>query len=254
MLNPDPALMAADPGLDQRAEALFARIGLPGGLPRWPSDAVQKKYNGVAGLPLLRRTLRFVETLERAGALEGDWKGLDYGCGWGRIASVMRAKGEPRQLDLCDAWPKTLALLEGAGFENRVFTVSEVLKPDEIPAATYDFVYAFSIFTHLRRDAFENNLRRLALALKPSGKLYFTVRHDDYMARKKASRRDLAILARDGFWFLPSGGNPVYGATVVERAALERSMPPGTLAYLGEIALCQHLYAFAPEPAGRAGP
>jgi SAM-dependent methyltransferase len=251
-LDPDP--VSADPALERRAEALFARLGRPGGLPGWPSEAVQKKYNGVAGLPLMRRTLRFVEALERDGALEGDWKGLDYGCGWGRIASVLRAKGAPRQLDLCDAWPKTLDLLEGAGFENRVFTVSEVLRADEIPAATYDFIYAFSIFTHLRRDAFENNLRRLAQGLKPSGKLYFTVRHADYLPRMKATRRDLAAFARNGFWFRRSGGNPVFGATVVERAVLERMLPPGTLAYAGEIALCQHLYAFAPAPAGPAGP
>ena len=72
----------------------------------------------------------------------------------------MLTRGRPDQLDLCDAWPKTIELLGEAGFANRVITVSEMLKPGEVPAGTYDFIYAYSVFTHLRRDAFENNLRR----------------------------------------------------------------------------------------------
>src|SRR4051794_824854 len=99
-----------DPCLEARAEAMLARVGRD--LPRWPDEALQKKYTGAAGVSLMQSTLRFIDVLERAGAFTpSDWHGLDYGCGWGRIASVLLTKGAPEQLDLCDAWPQTIEIL-----------------------------------------------------------------------------------------------------------------------------------------------
>jgi len=239
-----PMSWSGDPAFEQRVEAAFARVGVAGGLPKWPAADLQRTYNGMDGLPLMRRTLRFVETLERVGALTPGWRGLDYGCGWGRIASVMLTKGEPEQLDLCDAWASTIDVLKEASFRNRTFLVSEVLKDGEIDSAAYDFIYAFSIFTHLRRDAFENNLRVLLGGLKPSGKLYVTVRHDDYMRQAKARAADLATLRREGFWYRPTGNSVFFGIAGITRAWLEALPRPGSLDYIGEVDPCQHLYAF----------
>jgi SAM-dependent methyltransferase len=249
-MSPSPAslrsdvLPRVDRGLDRRAAAILAQIGVPGKLPKWPSAEIQAKYTGVHGLDSMRTALRFVETLERAGAFANPgWRGLDYGCGWGRMASVLLTKGEPDQLDLCDAWPATIDILRDAGFPNRIFTVSEVLQDGEIAVADYDFAYAFSVFTHLRRDVFENNLRVLLAALKPGGTLYFTVRHADYMRRRKAGPEDFAALARDGFWYRPTGNSAYFGIAVTERGFLERLPVAGTLDYFGEVDPCQHLYA-----------
>ena len=238
------ALAPDDRALERRAEALLARVGAPGGLPKWPADEIQARYTGVHGLPSMRAALRFVETLEQDGALVPGWRGLDYGCGWGRIATAMLTRCEPAQLDLCDAWPQTIEILDQAGFPNRVFAVSEALVPGEIPAGAYDVIYAFSVFTHLRRDIFERNLAALIAGLKPGGRLYATVRHADYLPRVKAKPEDFAMLARDGFWYRPTGNSKFFGMAVTERAWLERLPVPGSLAYLGEVDPCQHLYAF----------
>jgi hypothetical protein len=234
------ALAPADPA---RAAAILARIGAPGELPKWPAAEVQTRYTGVHGLESMRSALRFVETLERAGALARlGWRGLDYGCGWGRMASVMLTKGSPEQLDLCDAWPRTMAILDEAGFPNRTFPVSEILAPGEIPDGAYDFVYAYSVFTHLRRDVFEHNLALLLKGLRPGGRLYATVRHADYLPRAKARPEDHRTLARDGFWYRPTGNSAFFGMAVVERSWLE-ALPIPSLDYLGEVDPCQHLYA-----------
>ncbi len=190
----------------------------------------------------MRSALRFVETIEAAGALVPGWRGLDYGCGWGRIASVLLTRGTPEQLDLCDAWPQTLEILAQAGFPNRAFAVSEILAPGEIAPGEYDFIYAFSVFTHLRRDVFEQNLSALMAGLKPGGRLYATVRHADYLPRVKAKPEDRRTLARDGFWYRPTGNSAFFGMAVTERAFLE-ALPIGSLDYLGEVDACQHLYA-----------
>ena len=244
MSRPDPILRSGDPAFERRVEAAFARVGIPGGLPKWPAKEVQRQYNGMDGLPLMRRTLRFVEALEQVGALTPGWRGLDYGCGWGRIASLMLTKGGPEQLDLCDAWPSTIEVLKKANFRNRTFLISEVLEAGQINRGAYDFIYAFSIFTHLRRDAFENNLGMLLGGLKLSGKLYVTVRHEDYMTQAKAKPEDLAALRRDGFWYRPTGNSVFFGIAVITRAYLEALPRPGSLDYLGEVDPCQHLYAF----------
>ena len=232
------------PALEQRAAALLARIGVPGQLPAWPSQDMQKKYTGVHGIALMRSTLCFIDTLDRAGVFASPgWRGLDYGCGWGRIASLLLTKGTPNQLDLCDAWPKTIELLRGADFPNRIFSVPEVLEDGDLEREDYDFIYAYSVFTHLRRDVFENNLRVLFRALKPAGKLYITVRHADYMPRVKARSEDLKTLSREGFWFRPHGTNALFGAAVTEQRYLEALPMLKSLEYLGEVDLCQHLYA-----------
>ena len=184
-IRPDALAAGSTAALERRAAAMLARIGAPGELPKWPAAEVQAQLHRRARAPLDARRARAssrrssgpVRSPTRAGS------GLDYGCGWGRIASVLLTKGGPDQLDLCDAWPPTIDILRDAGFPNRVFTVSEVLKAGEIPAAAYDFAYAFSVFTHLRRDVFENNLADAAGGAEAGRALYFTVRHADYMRR-----------------------------------------------------------------------
>lgn len=234
-----------DPSLDRRAGDLLKRLGKPGQLPAWPSEEQQKQYTASHGRALMRKTIAFVDTLERHGAFEtAEWRGLDYGCGWGRIATVMLTKGRPDQLDLCDAWPATIELLSKAGFANRVLTTSELVGEGELAEGAYDFIYSYSVFTHLRQDAFENNLARLVRALRPAGKLFVTVRHADHMRRERLGvrERDRRTLARRGFWFRPSGNSAYFGTTVVERSWLEKRPMVGALEYLGKIDGDQHLY------------
>lgn len=234
-MKPPPST-SGDPAAD-----LLAKIGNE--LPRWPTEEIQRKYTGISGLPLMRGTVRFVETLEADGAFaRPGWQGLDYGCGWGRIASVLLTRGAASQLDLCDAWPRTIAILKEAGFTNRIFAVSEVMADREIPEGSYDLIYAYSVFTHLRRDAFENNIGVLRRALKDGGKLYFTVRHADYMTRIKADRRAFDELHANGFWYGPSGSSIYFGTAVATREYIENLSPTGSVDYLGEVGACQHLY------------
>lgn len=226
---------------ENRARDLLGKIGNE--LPRWPAEEAQKKYTGISDLPLMRQTVRFLEALENDGAFaEPQWQGLDYGCGWGRFASVLLTKGAATQLDLCDAWPRTIEILKEGGFSNRIFAVSEVMADREIPEGSYDLIYAYSVFTHLRRDAFENNIGVLQRALKKGGKFYFTVRHSDYMTRIKADRHAFDDLHAHGFWYRPTGNSIYFGTAVTTREYVEKLPLTGSIEYLGEVDACQHLY------------
>jgi hypothetical protein len=213
---------------------------------RWPDEKLQKGYTGTCGVDLLRRAFAFVEILDRDAAFKPNWKGLDYGCGWGRFASAMMSKGRPDQFDLCDAWARTLAIINGLGYRNRVFRVSDLLKPGEIPGGSYDFIMSFSVFTHLSAAAFEANIPALLEALKPNGKLYLTVRHAEFIDHKYKDRAEelKELLNADGFVFLDSGGDlsgeKVFGDSIITQSYLSRF---GKVAYLGQPHSLQHVYA-----------
>lgn len=216
--------------------------------PRWPNEELQKGYTGTNKVDLLRRAFQYIDILDKDGAFKDGWKGLDYGCGWGRFPSTLLSKGSPEQLDGCDAWTKTLNIIADLGYKNRIFRVSELIKPGEIEPNIYDFITAFSVLTHLSPKAFNQNIPALLQSLKPGGNLYITVRHDEFIDHKYKERASELrhTLNRDGIVFLDSGGDlgndKVFGDTIISRDYLSRY---GKTRYLGLPHTLQHVYAIA---------
>lgn len=223
--------------------------------PLWPSEKVQAGYTSTLGPGAVRKTQAFIDMLDTHGAFVPGWRGLDYGAGWGRIASLLLARGSAEQLDLVDAWAGSLRFLDEGGFRNRYWKVSEVLAHDEIPEAEYDFVYAFSVFTHLAPRAFWPNLELLARSVKSGGSVYLSVRHEEFIAhiakhRYPGKAEEITNLVRSqGFWFTLSGGDlgsgAVFGDMIVSEERLHSSLSHiGVLDYLGQPpGQMQHVYA-----------
>ncbi len=249
------AHLALAPDLDNCAHVL-APLGLAdlhrlltdpafadGKLPRWPDADTQRQFTAGDGVELMRRTLDFVKALDRDGAFaNSEWQGLDFGCGWGRIASVLLTRGRPDQLELCDAWQSSLDLLNGLGFRNRQFLVPERLEVGSLPSRRYDFAFAFSVLTHLGQTAFEAAVSGLARAVKPGGKLYFTVRHQDFLVMLK--RKTVPGLRRHGFWHEAYRNLDYYGETITTQRFLANLCgASGRLRRLGVVDYYQHLYA-----------
>jgi SAM-dependent methyltransferase len=212
-------------------------------IPTWPDEKTQSGYAGTHGPGLVRRTQAFIAMLEADGAFVPGWKGLDYGCGWGRFASMLLTKGSADQLDLVDAWDSTLRLLSRYNQANKRWQVSEFIQNGEIPESTYDFILSFSVFTHLAQGAFEHNIDALRRSLKPNGKLYFTVRHEDLIEHLHPGRRAEIeeVLQRDGFWFDPNYSE-VFGTTIVTQDFLSQRWPVRSL---GQPHNLQHVYALS---------
>ena len=218
-------------------------------MPVWPNEDVQFRYTWGVGASLVSRARNFVELMERDGALRpGSWKGLDYGCGWGRISSYMLTRGEAEQLDLCDVWPDTLELLRATNSRNNIFWVPEFLDDNSLPSFKYDVFYAFSVFTHLSRTCFGNNIQKLLLSLRPGGKLFITVWHEEFFARlgAPASSADREAFHASGFWHRTVPGQTYYGETIVSPSFLQLHFGEScNVAYLGCSEACQHCYRLA---------
>jgi acetyltransferase-like isoleucine patch superfamily enzyme/2-polyprenyl-3-methyl-5-hydroxy-6-metoxy-1,4-benzoquinol methylase len=216
------------------------------GLPSWPNEELQKRYTGGAGVSLVDRAMRFIDVLHTRGELKPAWRGLDFGAGWGRIATCLLKHGTPAQLDICDAWDGSLALAKAGGLQNKIYKVSENLAPNELPEGLYDFIYAFSIFTHLNKEVFINNLRTLPRSLRKNGSLYFTVRHHDFFSRieKYKDTMNETALRSAGILHVTDPNMKVYGETVcTEQFVKECLVEFGTVEYHGLVDSWQHLYS-----------
>jgi acetyltransferase-like isoleucine patch superfamily enzyme len=210
----------------------------------WPTREIQEKYTGAHGHLLMERTKRFVTFLERDGAFARTAKPaiLDFGCGWGRIASmIFAAHGNRCLLTLSDAWQKSLDLLDQR-LRPLARLTSEILTAHSFGEKQFDVIYSFSIFTHLSRAAFDENLDLLTRALRPGSCVYLTVRHEDFTDQFKSVCRSVSHSpVEDGdFLHISYQLGEIYGESIIPRDYLRRRYD--SVEYCGEIDPFQHLY------------
>lgn len=214
-------------------ELLSASDGL-----RWPDERLQKQYTGTSGERLLEQAVDFITLLGQHTTLRHDWRGLDYGVGWGRMASLLAAYGSPRQLDCVDAWAESLQHARNHGLQNVLSLVSPMLRASELPRSRYDFAFAYSIFTHLPAANFINNLAELVSSLRPGGVVIFTVRDPsfrDFLRKNGKDAAEVDALESDGYWFGNAQGEH-YGDTIVSPEWLDHNIGPlGRLERLGKM-------------------
>ncbi|MGZ8226482.1 MAG: DapH/DapD/GlmU-related protein, partial [Methylococcaceae bacterium] len=195
------------------------------GYPQWPNAEIQRNYVGISGLPLYQSTLEFVRLLEMdcSALSKPNWRGLEFGIGWGRFASLMLKLGPVENLDCADAWQQSLELAGECGLKNRMILTSPAIQPGELHANEYDFIYSYSIFTHFPQSVFIQNLKALFDSLKPQGRLYFTVREAAFLKHliEIGWVANDQALSPEGFWFGKSKYEN-YGETVVSRHWLMR--------------------------------
>ena len=155
---------------------------LRGGIPLPPGDLIYLVSGHRSASRFLRRGLVASSTirkiLERNGVEMDQCDAiLDFGCGVGRIMRHWNALQHPalhgtdyntRLVEWC-----TKNLTFG---EFKVNTLSDGLPYD---SETFDFVYAFSVFTHLSESLQFFWMNELSRVLRPGGYIYFTT-HGDY--------------------------------------------------------------------------
>ena len=164
-----------------------------------------------AGVESYRRgALAFVDilgqSLEEAGRSFASVEAcLEVGCGYGRIVRELGDRIPPSRIyvnDVIDEGPRFVA----SEFHATQIPLLEVAGPAW--SERFDLVYLLSVYTHLRRDLVETNLRSVAASLKSGGVAVFTIhgqgsaetaeRYGQYWLDK---RKVLDGLARDGYYY-----------------------------------------------------
>jgi SAM-dependent methyltransferase len=106
---------------------------------------------------------------------------LDFGCGCGRIARWFADLSGP-QINACDYNGELVTwCAENLSFVRARKT--ELYPPLRYPEGSFDFLYAFSVFTHLTVELAGRWLAELRRVVRPGGLMWFTIHGDSYRER-----------------------------------------------------------------------
>lgn len=210
-------------------------------LPRMASEEVQKNWTGDSGLALLGYTTSFVRLAahncqELLGRGLNDRTILDFGCGYGRILRLMYYYSSPARIWGLDPWEKSIELCRADAVLGQL-AVSDYL-PTAIPVGDviFDFIYSFSVFTHLSERAATLALATLRRYAARDALFVITIRPKEYWDRLDPAAAAGTLIDRDelvaqhersGFAFVPHAreaidGDVTYGDTSLSFEWLEQ--------------------------------
>jgi SAM-dependent methyltransferase len=178
---------------------------------------------------------------------------LDFGCGWGRMLRIIRSTPAFSEIDLygCDPVDVVLQVCQRTVPKVSVSRV-DLYPPTPYRSALFDFIYAYSVFSHLSPECHLSCAQEFARILKPGGIVCVTTRpkrhlaicaevrsrglenlgsHELALAQSFADPNAGAKYDAGEFLYEPSGGGfnlipSAYGEAIVPRAFFERTWIP----------------------------
>jgi SAM-dependent methyltransferase len=106
---------------------------------------------------------------------------LDFGCGCGRIARWFSTLERP-QLHGCDYNRELVAWCE-TNLEFMSARATELAPPLPYADASFDFLSAFSVFTHLSVELAGSWIAEMRRVVRPGGLMWFTIHGESYRER-----------------------------------------------------------------------
>jgi SAM-dependent methyltransferase len=156
-----------------------------GPLPGFPAEHYQAGFVGGSGEHTMREAFGFYlfmkEQCAKYGvALDETAQILDFGVGWGRFARLFLHDVPSTSLTLADPWDLALEICTETGVPGKQVLLG-LMPPSDLPSATFDLTFAYSVFSHLSPKAHLAWKDEFARVVKPGG---------------------LAIVTTQGDWFL----------------------------------------------------
>lgn len=233
-------------GLSNFGELMFGLVGqdypkLASMLPKMADDAVQVKWTGSSGMKSLMQSIDFIRDAAYSysnitGRGLRTARVLDFGCGYGRLVRLMYYFISEKNLWGVDPWSKSIELCQAAGLDGNFFISDNLPKSLPVGDTRFDFIYAFSVFTHLSKRAAITALQTLETYLEDDGVILITIRPIEYweaihrnMTQQPVTDQ-IAAHEKEGFAFVPHAGPVVdgeitYGDTSMTLEWIEQQVP-----------------------------
>lgn len=153
-------------------------------LPAFPTEEMQTNTTGLSAEAALRQAYAFYDDVRHAMRALGiepsaETRALDFGFGWGRISRVFMEAISVRNIYGADVDP-SFAEMTRALFDSDNFDVCAPFPPTAFAPASFDLVYAYSVFSHLSEQASLDWMREFARIVKPGGIVAWTTRHASF--------------------------------------------------------------------------
>lgn len=148
-------------------------------MPTLPEEAFQRRFVGKANAEAFQASYdaieAFKECCERLGcSFNSEQKILDFGCGWGRISQTLYRYFEPKNIFSADIQDEALDFCRDSGLAtNIISTKNNFINLDEY---SLDYIFAFSVFSHLSEDNANFWMNYFNKLLKPGGCIVVTTR------------------------------------------------------------------------------
>jgi SAM-dependent methyltransferase len=139
---------------------------------------------------------------------------LDFGCGCGRLLTVMARHADTLELCGTDVDEDAIRFCTES-FDFARFQPLPIAPPSHYPDQSFDAIYGYSVFTHLDERGTDAWIAELARITKPGGLVVLTtggrrfIEHwlspdrPETVPTPEAFRAALPALERDGFAFFP---------------------------------------------------
>ena len=123
---------------------------------------------------------------------------LDFGCGCGRIVRWWAALGKISEIWGCDYNPELIQWCQKNLSTFAQFSVNDAGPPLDFEHGKFEFVYAYSVLTHISKPLQQPWLEELARVVKLGGHLLVTVHGKRVAMRSGFSDEQLIQLEEDG--------------------------------------------------------
>ena len=163
-------------------ERIVRSMGDPGlGLPGFPSRYQQEVFVGKSNEDALAEAFTFYRMV-KAGSqpLRRKSRILDFGVGWGRIIRFFLNDVDPSSLHGVDVDPEIIEVARSTGVAGNLVVIAPNarLAYDD---ASFEVIYAFSVFSHLSEASARFWLAELMRVLAPGGTLVMTTTTDHFL-------------------------------------------------------------------------
>ncbi|MFC1688839.1 methyltransferase domain-containing protein [Pseudomonadota bacterium] len=149
-------------------------------LPSFPPDELQINTTGQAGYPTLKEAFVFysdcIEAFSECGLeVNRHRKVLDFGVGWGRIARFFLEQIPKENIFGIDVTQDFVDVCKET-FDSQNFSVCAAFPPTELEDNSFDYIVAYSVFSHLSESACRQWMEEFHRILKPGGMVAVTTR------------------------------------------------------------------------------
>ena len=172
--------------------------------PPMPAVDFQTSWVGACGFTALKEGADFLgEVRSKIPPLPYDARVLDFGCGWGRLYRTLLR--DPFEVVGIDSEPSVLKMCRDAIPAGKFLHI-KTMPPYPLDASSFDFIFAFSVFSHLAENPAKKILAEISRVAKPGAHLALTLlKRSQFEALSDQDGMGFSF-SGERFCYIPAGG------------------------------------------------